>query len=177
MKNQDYLIAPSRRKRLETQGYIGFTDAELYNFKFGIRFAYYLCGSLVLFGLLFTSRKILSVALVIAAIGAFPPYHPFDYLYNYAVRHLRNKPRMPPRANQGRFACAIATVWLAGTIYLFYLGLNTWGYIAGGILVIIATLVSTTDICIPSMIYNFLFKARQAKYHLSSTNKLIQSNK
>ena len=160
MKNQDCLIAPSYRKRLESQGYIGFTDAELNNFKFGIRFAYYLCGSLVILGLFFTSIKILSVTLVIAAIGAFPPYHPFDYLYNYVVRHLINKPKMPPRANQGRFACGIATVWLAGTIYLFYIGLNMWGYIAGGILVSIATLVSTADICIPSMIYNFLFKSK-----------------
>jgi hypothetical protein len=160
MKTQNCLITPSRRKRLEAQGYMGFTDTELNNFRFGIRFAYYLCGSLVILGLLFTSIKILSVAMVIAAIGTLPPYHPFDYLYNYIVRHLINKPKMPPRANQGRFACGIATVWLAGIIYLFYIGLNIWGYIAGGILVSIATLVSTTDICIPSIIYNFLFKGK-----------------
>ncbi len=161
MKNQDCLIIPSRRKRLETQGYTGFTDAELNDFKFGIRFAYYLCGSLVVLGLVLTNIKILSVALIIAAIGTFPPYHPFDYLYNYVVRHLINKPKMPPRANQGRFACGIATVWLAETIYLFYIGLNIWGYIAGGILVSIATLVSTMDICIPSIVYNFLFKKKK----------------
>lgn len=161
MKNQDCLITPTRRKRLESQGYIGFTDAELNNFKFGIRFAYYLCGSLVILGLLLTNLKILSVAMIIAFFGSLPPYHPFDYLYNYVIRHLINKPKMPPRANQGRFACGIATVWLTGTIYLFYIGLNTWGYIAGGILVSIATLVSTMDICIPSMIYNFLFKKKK----------------
>jgi hypothetical protein len=160
MKNQDCLISPARRKRLETQGYIGFTDAELNDSKFGIRFAYYLCGSLVVLGLVFTSITILSVAMVIAFIGTLPPYHPFDYIYNYAVRYVLNKPKMPPRANQGRFACGIATVWLAGTIYLFYIGLNIWGYIVGGILVSIATLVSTTDICIPSMIYNLLFKRK-----------------
>ncbi len=146
-----------RRRRLETQGYIGFTDSELNDFKFGIRFAYYLCGSLVILGLSLTNLKILSAAMIIALWGTLPPYHPFDYLYNYVVRHLVNKPKIPPRSNQGRFACGIATVWVSGIIYLFYVGLNFWGYLAGGILVLIATLVSTLDICVPSMIFNFLF--------------------
>lgn len=158
MKHQDCIISPLRRKRLETQGYTGFSDDELNNFKFGIRFAYYLCGSLVVLGLLLTSLKILAAAMVIALFGTFPPYHPFDYLYNNVIRHFINKPKMPHRSNQGRFACGIATVWLCGTIFLFYSGFNVWGYLAGGILVSIATLVSTMDICIPSLVYNFLFK-------------------
>lgn len=159
MKHQNCIISPLRRKRLETQGYTGLSDVELDNFKFGIRFAYYLCGSLVVLGLLLTSLKILAAAMLIAFLGTFPPYHPFDYLYNYVIRHVIKKPKMPPRSNQGRFACGIATVWLGGTIYLFYAGFNVWGYLAGGILVSIATLVSTMDICIPSLVYNFLFKS------------------
>lgn len=163
MKNQDCILSPTRRKRLETQGYVGFTDAELNDFKFGIRFAYYLCGTLVVIGLLLTNLKILAVAMIIAFFGALPPHHPFDYLYNYAIRFLINKPKIPHRSNQGRFACGIATVWLGGVIFLFYTGLHVWGYIAGGILVAIATLVSTMDICIPSMIYNFLFRGLTPK--------------
>jgi len=157
MKNQGFIISSTRRKRLETQGYVGFSDAELNDFSFGIRFAYYLCGSLVALGLVLSNLTILTVATIIAFFGTLPPYHPFDYLYNYVIRHLIKKPKMRPRSNQGRFACGIATVWLAGTIFLFYTGLPVLGYIAGGILVTIATLVSTMDICIPSMIYNFLF--------------------
>lgn len=162
MKNQDCLISPVRRKRLETQGYEGFTDSQLNDFKFGIRFAYYLCGSLALLGLLLTDPEILAAAMIIAFFGSLPPYHPFDYLYNYVIRHWINKPKMPHRSNQGRFACGIATVWLGGTIYLFYAGYNTAGYIAGGLLVSTAALVSTMDICIPSMIYNVLFKRKTA---------------
>ena len=104
MKNRDCIISTTRRKRFEAQGYIGFTDAELNDFKFGIRFAYYLCGSLVVLGLLLTNLEILTVAMIIAFFGTLPPYHPFDYLYNYLIRYLTNKPKMPPRANQGRFA-------------------------------------------------------------------------
>jgi hypothetical protein len=157
MKSQS-CISPVRKKRLETQGYTGFTDAELNDFKFGIRFAYYLCGSLVVLGLVLTNLKILAVAMAVAFVGAFPPYHPFDYLYNFGIRHLVSKPRIPPRSNQGRFACGIATLWLGGIIYLFYAGLDFWAYLAGGILVSVAALVSTMDICIPSIVYNFLFK-------------------
>lgn len=160
MKNHNYIITPVRRKRLEAQGYNGFTDSELNDFKFGIRFAYYICGLLVILGLLLTNLEILTVAMIIAFLGTMPPYHPFDYMYNYVIRHLINKPKMPPRSDQGRFACGIATVWLGGIIYLFYVGLNVWGYIAGGILVSISTLVSTMDICIPSMIYNFFLKKK-----------------
>jgi hypothetical protein len=163
MKNQDCIISPTRRKRLETQGYVGFTDTELNDFKYGIRFAYYSCVSVVIIGLLTTNLKVLSAAMIVAFFGTLPPYHPFDYLYNYLIRHLINKPKIPHRTNQGRFACGIASVWLGGVIFLFYTGLHVWGYIAGGILVSIATLVSTMDICIPSMIYNLMFRDRAPK--------------
>ena len=160
MEYQDCNLKPHTRKRFEIQGYRGYSDSELDDFKIGIRFAYYLCTSLVILGLLLANLEILVVAMIIAFFGSFPPYHPLDYLYNYVVRHWIGKPKMPPRANQGRFACRIATVWLGATIYLFYIGNSTWGYIIGISLVIVATLVSVLDICIPSMIYNSLFKQK-----------------
>ncbi len=160
MENQDSNINQVTRNRFETQGYKGYSDSELGDFKFGLRFAYYLCGSLVILGLLLTNLEILGAAMIIAFFGSFPPYHPFDYLYNYVVRHWIGKPKLPHRANQGRFACRIATVWLGGIIYLFYTGNILWGYILGIALVIVAGLVSIFDICIPSMIYNFLFKQK-----------------
>jgi hypothetical protein len=160
MEKKDSNIKPQTRKRFEIQGYQGYSDSELNDFKFGIRFAYYLCGSLVILGLVFTNLEVLVAAMIIAFVGSFPPYHPFDYLYNYVIRHWIGKPKMPPRSNQGRFACRIATVWLGVTIYLFYTGNNIWGYFLGVALVMVAGLVSILDICIPSMIYNFLFKKK-----------------
>ena len=87
MENQESNIKPQTRKRFEIQGCRGYSDSELHNFKFGIRFAYYLCGSLVILGLLLTNLEILGAAMIIAFAGSFPPYHPFDYLYNYVIRH------------------------------------------------------------------------------------------
>lgn len=160
MEHQECNITPQQRNRLETQGYKGYSDTELNDFKFGIRFAYFACVFLVILGLLLTNLKILGAAMIIAFWGSFPPNHPFDYLYNYVIRHWIGKPQIPHRTNQGRFACQIATVWLGVTIYLFYTGHDTWGYIFGIALVFLGTLVSTMDICIPSMIYNFLFKQK-----------------
>jgi hypothetical protein len=158
MGNQNCTLSPVTRRRLEAQGYLGFSDAELREFRFGIRFAYYMCGLLVLSGLIFSRVELLFVAMGVAFLAMFPPYHPFDYLYNYAVRHLLGKSKLPPRANQGRFACAIATVWVGGIIWLLRINLDVWANIAGGMLLFVATLVSTTDLCIPSIIYNFMFK-------------------
>lgn len=158
-KNLSKPISSVRRKRLQIQGYQGFTDCELNDFKYGIRFAYYLCSLLLLLGLLLANIKILAMLMIVAFTGSLAPYHPFDYLYNYGIRHLIQKPKVPRRTNQGRFACGIATVWLGAIIYLFHEGLTMAGYIAGGILISVAVLVSTTDVCIPSMIYNSLFIA------------------
>lgn len=155
------LISPVRKRRLEVQGYCEFTNSELTEYKFGIRLAYYVCGSIVALGLLLANVKILGVGLMLAFLGMFPPYHPIDYIYNYGVRFMFNKPRIPPRSNQGRFACGIAMVMLVGIISFFYFGLNFWAYVVGAVLISSAALVSTMDICIPSIIYNHLFKKNE----------------
>jgi hypothetical protein len=158
METKASFISPTCRKRLHVQGYKTFTDKELNDYKFGIRFAYACCITLVAFGLIFQSLTILAIAAVIAFAGAFPPYHPFDHLYNYAVRHLLGKPKIPPRTNQGRFACGIASVWLAITIYLLHNNYIVSGNVLATALLAVGTLVVTTDICIPSIIYNSIFK-------------------
>jgi hypothetical protein len=158
METKASLISPACRKRLHVQGYEKFSDNELNDYKFGIRFAYACCITLVAFGLIFQNIPILAIAAIIAFAGAFPPYHPFDYLFNHGVRHLLGKPKLPPRTNQGRFACGIASVWLAITIYLLYNSYIVFGNVLAVALLAVGTLVVTTDICIPSIIYNGIFK-------------------
>ena len=41
---------------------------------------------------------------------------------------------------------------------MFYAGHMVAGYVLGGLLASVSLLVSSTDICIPSIIYNFIFK-------------------
>jgi hypothetical protein len=157
MESKTKIISPVCKRRLYVQGYQGYSDKELNEYKYGIRFAYILCATLVALGLVLSNIPLLITASIVAFIGIFPPYHPFDYLYNYAVRHLLKKPKIPQRTNQGRFACGIAFVWLTIIIYLIKNNHFMASYIMGGILLAIATMVSVLDICIPSMVYNFLF--------------------
>ena len=154
-------ISPACRRRLHVQGYDKFSDSELNEFKYGIRFAYALCITSVALGLILNSIPILLFTTLIAFAGAFPPYHPFDYLYNYGVRHTLGKPKIPPRTRQGRFACGIASVWLAATIYLLYIGYTLTANLLGVALFAVGALVASTDICIPSKIYNALFRRNQ----------------
>jgi hypothetical protein len=158
MKTENSPISTACRKRLNAQGYENFTDRQLNDYKFGIRFAYAGCITLVAFALYFQSILLFSITAAIAFAAAFPPYHPFDYIYNYGVRHLLGKPKMPARTNQARFACGIASVWLVVTIYFLYNNHTVAANILALALFAVGALVTTTDICIPSMIYNIIFK-------------------
>ncbi|HXH17468.1 MAG TPA: DUF4395 domain-containing protein [Chitinophagales bacterium] len=162
MQTSNCLISPARRKKLEAQGFIGYSDKELASRTFGIRFAPALCSLFIATGVTFASIPLLSFVAITALFGVILPYHPFDYLYNATVRHWLNKAPVGPNTPQRRFACGLATLWLAGVIGLFYAHLFMLGYILGAILASVALLVATTDFCIPSAIYNFLFRRTKA---------------
>lgn len=152
-------LSSTRICRIKAQGYDkGFNDEEISQHAVGNRFAYQMCTLLFFTGLLLTSIPILTVAAFIAFLTVILPYHPFDYLYNYGVRHLLMRPKLPKRPVQAKFACGIAAFLLSVIIFLFSVNQIIWGYVLGGILLPVALLVSTIDYCIPSMIYNSIFK-------------------
>jgi hypothetical protein len=156
-------ISRVRKERLEVQGYRGYTAVELNEIKYGVRFPYQVSTGLIVIGLATMNAYIIAFVGVFAFFCALGPYHPFDYLYNYVVRQAFHKPAMPRRSSQSRFMCAMATTWLAAIVILFLTGFNVAALAVGGSLLIVAILASTTDICIPSMIYNLLFERKTSK--------------
>jgi hypothetical protein len=158
MKQGQTGLSSGRLYNLRTQGYCNYSDSKLSKLAYGNRFAYYICSSLLLAGVILANIPILATMMIVSIFGVILPNHPFDYVYNNIISSALNKPKLPPRSKQLKFACIISSVWLAATIFLFYTGLTTAGYIVGGIQFSIAFLVSTTDVCIPSLVYNFLFK-------------------
>ncbi len=90
---------------------------------------------------------------MIAALAALFPVHPSDLIYNYGIRHVTGTEALPKRAAPSRFACGVGVVWLLSVIWAFEAGYHVAGSLLGGLLTAVAVLVSTTDICIPSMIY------------------------
>lgn len=144
-----------RTQKLQAQGYARYSSRELAELAFGIRFAYVLCTTFLAVGVAMAHIPTLIAMNCIAFATVLLPNHPFDYIYNLFLRHLLDKPELPPRSRQLKFACSIATLWILATTFLFYTGFNLAGYVVGGMLLSVATLVSTTDYCIPSMIYNY----------------------
>ncbi len=148
------------RTNLEIQGNLGFSDEDLLTHRAGFRFAYQMCFAVTLLGTVLQSIPVLAIAATAAFFAIFPPNHPFDYLYNLTVGRLMNRPKLPPRTNQGRFACAIATVWLVITISFFAMGWVTAGTAMGLGLLIPAGLVGFFDVCLPSMLFNAIVYRR-----------------
>ncbi len=160
MANDHQILSETRINRLKVQGYSNYSDAELSELAFGNRFAYIVCVTILAIGVATANIPILIAMTIVAFFGIVLPYHPFDHIYNHVLRSMLNKPKLPPRSKQLKFTCLIATLWLIGTIYLFYTGIVVAGYVVGGLLISVAFLVSTTDFCIPSTIYNFIFKVK-----------------
>jgi hypothetical protein len=146
------------RRRLEAQGFRGLDDAALAEIGPWLRWSPALCALFMALGTILASPPVLWSLAVIALLGAIFPAHPFDVLYNQVIRRLTGTRPLPHHAVQRRFACGVATVWLAGTGLAFQQGATVVGYVLGGTLTAVATLVATTHFCIPSLVYNKLFR-------------------
>jgi len=153
-------LSAIRISRLRTQGYVQQDAQSLTNMAFGIRFPYRLCVATIATGLFLQSIEVFIAMTIIAFFGVILPYHPFDYLYNSFLSGPMHRPKLPRRSPQLKFTCFIATIWLLTVVFLMHNVNFTAGLIMGGILGVVASLPSTVDLCIPSLLYNFIFKAK-----------------
>ncbi len=150
-------ISCTRIQRIRAQGYSEYSDQQISGFAIGNRFAYQVCTVLLFTSVVSSSLTLFTVMLSFAFLSIFLPNHVFDYFYNYAIAPKWNYPKLPPRSKQLKFACTVASLWIACTIYLLYYEFQTAATVMGACLVGVAALVSTLDYCIPSVIYNTLF--------------------
>lgn len=156
-------VSNSVRRRLEAQGFSGLDDATLAEVGPWLRWSPALCTLVMSAGVALASPPILWALAATAFLGALLPFHPFDLLYNFGARHLTGTQPLPHQGAQRRFACGMATVWLVATGWAFHAGATTLGYALGIPLILVAGLVTVTHICIPSLIYNALFKPRMIR--------------
>ena len=157
MRTKKSSLSPNRISRVKAQGYQNYTDQDIADLAFGNRFAYQLCVSVLFVGVLLCNTIILGTMMTIAFLAVILPNHPFDYIYNYLLANRMNKPKLPPRSRQLKFTCTIATLWIGATICFAQTNMMIAASIMGYSLVGVALLVSITDYCIPSVIYNAIF--------------------
>src|SRR4051794_2585992 len=106
------------RGNLTTQGYC-LSDSERRALWLGLRFSTGACLAFVVTGLALESAVFFTVLVGIGAIAGFASRHPFDYIWNYAVRYIVRAPALPPNPRRRRDAFKVATVWLAVGAALF----------------------------------------------------------
>lgn len=143
--------------RLDAQGFVNVDRATMRELEPWMRWSPALCAVVMAIGTVFASQWVLWGLAPFAAAGAILPRHPFDYVYNYGVRHLTGTQPLPPHGAPRRFACAMASAWLVATGAAFATDLDVLGYVLGGTLTAVAATVGTTRFCIPSLVYGLLF--------------------
>ncbi len=153
-------MRPQVRQRLEIQGFLGLDDRSLAAAEPWLRIAPAACATIGAVGTALASPQILWALAATAILGAALPFHPFDLVYNLGLRHLAGLSRLPANGAPRRFACAVGGVWLLATGAMFGTGSALAAYALGGAFVATATLVATTHICIPSLVYRATSRLR-----------------
>jgi len=150
-------LTPRQTRLLDIQGIDTSNVQQLARLAPWLRLAFGLCALLGGLGTVLASPAILLSLAPVAALAAASPVHPFDLIYNTGIRHLTGTGPLPRRGAPSRFACGVGAVFLLVTAWLFSAGQMVLGYVLGGMLTVVALLVSTTDVCLPSMAYRAMF--------------------
>ncbi len=159
------VLTPQTYRLLDIQGFDTVDVQEIAPVARWLRLAFGLCALLGALGTVLASPTVLLVLASIAALAAASPVHPFDLIYNYGIRHLTGTGPLPRRGVPSRVGCGMGAVLVLVTAWAFSAGHMVVGYALGGVLTSVVLLVSTTDICIPSLIYRSIFgwpRARDA---------------
>jgi Domain of unknown function (DUF4395) len=134
---------------LTTQGYF-LTDAQCRELSLGLRFSTGLCLTLVLVALVIESAAMVFGLAAIGVIAGFSRRHPFDHVWNHAVRHMVGAPAVPPSPTRRRHAFKLATAWLLLVGALLTTGATTAGVVLGGLLLAACATVTAANLCLPS---------------------------
>jgi len=154
------VLTATTRRRLDIQGFDRVEGPLLAPVAPWLRLTFGLCALMAGVGTALASPVILFLLVPIAALAALSPVHSFDLIYNHGTRYLTGTGPLPRRAGPSRFACGLGAVWLVVTAWAFSAGHATAGYLLGGLLTAVAVLVSTTDFCIPSLVYRTILGSR-----------------
>lgn len=147
---------------LTTQGF-DLSDTERRELAFALRFSTGLCLSLVIVALALESAAMVFALSAIGLVAGFAPRHPFDYLWNHAARHLVGGPELPVNPRRRRDAFKVATAWLLLVGALLAAGVTAAALVLGGMLVAACTIVTATNLCLPSETFAWLERRRASK--------------
>lgn len=137
------------RANLSTQGYC-LSDAKRRELWLGLRFSTGLCLALVVTALALESPALVFALSGVGVVAGFTARHPFDHLWNHAVRQVVGGPALPPNPARRRHAFKLATAWLLVVGVLLAAGATALGVVLGALLVAACATVTATNLCLPS---------------------------
>jgi hypothetical protein len=154
-------ISPFTDNNLNGQGFEYLGQEAKSRYALPLRFTPAVATTLIVIGLLLQSPIWLASMALVALSGAlFPRGMVIDLVYNFGVRHLFAAPPLPPTPKPRRFSYVLSAGSLAGSALSFAFGLPVLGFVLGGIVVIGATILTTTLWCLGSWIYRMVFGPR-----------------
>ena len=134
---------------LATQGYcLRGDDARA--LRLGLRFSTGVCFALVVVAVALGSWPFLLALSGVGLVAGFTPRHPFDPLWNHAVRHLAGGPELPPNPPRRRHSFKVGTALLLMLAGLFAAGADTAGLALGVALLTACATVTVANFCVPS---------------------------
>jgi len=139
------------------QGFCDVDEATCARINYALRLSPAICMLWTAVGTLRQSPLVLGALVPFAVLGAILPGHPFDVLYNHALRHLTGGPTLPRYGARRHFACGLAAAMLAAAAWAFALGMATLGAMLGWLLVTAAFVNVSTGFCIPSFLVRLVF--------------------
>lgn len=134
---------------LQVQGYC-LPEEERRALRVGLRFPTALCLALVVTALALNSALLILALVPIGAVAGWTRRHPFDLIWNHALRHLTEAPPLPSNPTRRRHAFKLATFWLLAVGLLFAFGAADAAIVLGLVLVGVCGLVTATNFCVPS---------------------------
>jgi hypothetical protein len=146
------------KNNLNKQGFGNLDDEAKACYALPLRFTPAVGTILIVIGLILQSPNWIGSMALVTLSGALLPEGMFiDLVYNLGVRHLFHAPKLPPTPKPRRFSYLISTTFLAGSAFSFYFGLSVLGIILGGMVVIGATILTSSLWCLGSWYYRLFF--------------------
>ena len=155
------------RGNLTAQSYC-LSDAERRELAVGLRFSTGLCLSLVVVALARESPAMVFALSAIGVVAGFTARHPFDHLWNYAVRRVIGGPSLPPNPTRRRHAFTIATARLSVVGTLLTTRATTAGLVLAGLPVAACATVTSTNLCLPSETFAWWARHTQRKHAITT---------
>ncbi len=151
-------ISAFTKNNLNKQGFGKLDDEAKSRYALPLRFTPAVGTTLIVIGLALQSPIWLGSMALVTLSGALLPSGMFiDLVYNFGVRHLFRAQPLPPTPKPRQFSYLLSTGVLTGSALSFYYGLSVLGFILGGMVVIGATILTTTLWCLGSWFNGLIF--------------------